>query len=76
MKNGFRNSDGWSSDTPKFSQRVAPFFSTPTTGTSISSTRQAIVPINAIRRAIATGSIETTSNTGNDTPTQASCHHR
>ena len=29
-----------------------------------------------INAKLATGSIETTSNTGNDTPTHANCHHR
>ena len=42
-------------------------------GTSASSTRHTASPINAIRRAAFTGSIDTAIMIGSDTVTQATC---
>ncbi len=69
MKQGFKNSDGWNSDTPRSIQRRAPLCTTPMNGTSARQARKISAQISAIRRASATGAIDTAIISGTETPT-------
>ena len=69
MKKGFRNSEGWTLAKPKPIQRRAPLISAPKNAATATSTMHTAVPRIAMRRARFTGSIDTTSSTGTDTPT-------
>ena len=67
IRNGFRNSDGWNWTRPGPSQRRAPLTVTPMNGVAARAAVITPAPINAMRRAAATGIIDTPISTGSDT---------
>ena len=76
MNIGFRNSDGWNCAMPTPIQRRAPLISTPIKGVTARIAIRMPVPSTAMRRAVTTGSIETTNNTGSETPTHITCRQK
>ncbi len=76
MNMGLRNSEGWNCAKPNPSQRRAPFTDTPTNGVSARQHSSTTVPTSAIRRAVASGIIDTPNSTGIDSPTQISCRQK
>ena len=61
---------------PKPIQRRAPLISTPIKGVTARIAINTPVPSTAMRRAVTTGSIDTTNKTGSETPTHITCRQK